>query len=132
MKKRTKRIVGVCIMTACIVILSAALFMLWWDGAFNKINVRDVASFESPDGNYVLVFQQLGHPEWPFGKTEVRLTLKNQNGEKLSRFDTELQDDGANAGIGNIQSIEWTDDSVIVTLQASEMPDKRIELKVQE
>lgn len=125
-KKKTKIIIGVCAVIFGLILISIIMFSLYWNGAFNKLIVKDITTFESPDGNYYLVFQQLGDPEFPFGQTEVRLTLKNQNNEKLNSIDTAIQDDGANAREGNIKSVEWTNDSIIVILQASEMTDKEI------
>lgn len=126
MKKPTKIIIGVCTVIVGLIMLSIIIFTLWWNGAFNKLFVKDITAYESPNGTHSLIFQQLGEPEWPFGQTEVRLTLKNQNNKKLNSIDTAIQDDGGNAHEGNIKSIEWTNDSVIVILQASEMDDKEI------
>ncbi len=135
MKKSTKIIIGICaVIRICAVIIvvqivSAVLCYMYMSGAFNKLKVADVASFESPDSEYIVIYQQLGDPRWPFGGTEVRLTLKNINGNKLNSVDTEIYDDGGNAGKGNIESIEWKSDSVVIVLRASEMPDKTVELK---
>ncbi len=104
----------------CIITLSAC---------FRTENLTDVASFDSPDGGFVLIFQQLGEPDWPFGKTDVRLTLKDKTGKTLNETDAEVRNDGANAGEGNVKSVEWKSDSVVVILQASEMPDKTVELR---
>ena len=71
-------------------------------------------------------FQQIGEPQWSFGPTYVRLLLKDQQGKILEKYDTSIQDDGANAGERNIASVEWFDDKVIVVLQASEMEDREI------
>jgi len=73
-----------------------------------------------------LTFQQLGEPQWPFGPTDVRLLLKDQQGKIIKKYDTSIGDDGANAGERNIASVEWFDDNVIVILQASEMEDREI------
>lgn len=99
-------------------------FALWWNGAFNKFDVRDIVSYE--ENGYTLIFQQLGDPQWPFGSTDVRLLLKNQQGKVISKYDTSIQDDGANAGERNIASVEWFQDRVIVILCASEMEDREI------
>ena len=118
MKKTTKIILVLAIL--------AALFALWRSGAFRIANV--IASFDSPDEKYVLVFKQLGEPEWPFGQTDVRLELKDQNGKKLNSIDTFVANDGGNAYETNIKSLEWTDESVIIILRSSEMSDQTIEL----
>ena len=95
----------------------------------SRLDVKDVASFESPDGGYRLVYQQLGAPDWPFGKTDVRLVLKDRNGKTQNRVDTFIQDDGAAASEWNVKSVEWTEDAVVVVLRASEMDDKTVELR---
>jgi hypothetical protein len=112
MKKTTKILIGI----------------LARNGAFNKFDVRDIETYESPDSNYTLIFQQLGDPEWPFGTTDVRLLLKDKNQKKIDSIDTSIQDDGANAYSGNIKSEEWRNDSVIIILQASEMEDKEVKI----
>ena len=99
-------------------------FALWWNGAFNKLDVKNIASYEK--NGYTLFFQQLGDPQWPFGSTDVRLLLKNQQGKVISKYDTSIQDDGANAGERNIASVEWFEDRVIVILCASEMENREI------
>lgn len=111
-----------------IVILLMGTFALWWNGAFNKFIVREIVSYE--ENGYTLIFQQLGDPQWPFGSTDVRLILKNQQGKVLNKYDTSIQDDGANAGERNIASVEWFEDKVIVILCASEMKDKEITLSL--
>lgn len=105
-------------------IILFATFVLWWNGAFNKLDIRNITSYEN--NGYTLFFQQLGEPQWSFGSTDVRLLLKNQQGKVLNKYDTSIQDDGANASEHNIASVEWLSDKVIVVLQASEMEDKEI------
>ncbi len=106
-----------------VVIFVATVYLLW-NGASNKVDVRNIASYKN--NGYTLSFQQIGEPQWSFGVTDVRLLLKNQQGKVLNKYDTSIQDDGANASEGNIKSIEWFDDKVVVVLQASEMEDKEI------
>ena len=129
MKRPTKTVIGVCagMLTAAVILV--ILINLLSVGAFNKLIVKDIASFESPNGSYILIYQQLGAPQFPFGRTEVRLTLKDKRGRKINSIDTEILDDGANADEQNVESVKWGSDSVVVVLRASEMPDKTIELK---
>jgi len=116
------------ILSTLFVIAFIGAFVLWWNGAFNKFDVRDIVrdivSYE--ENGYTLTFQQLGEPQWPFGPTDVRLLLKDQQGKIIKKYDTSIGDDGANAGERNIASVEWFDDNVIVILQASEMEDREI------
>lgn len=124
--KKTKVVIAVCAVVLFLALASITMLTLFWNGAFDKAVITDITSCKSPDADYYLMFQQVGDPEWPFGKTDVRLTLKDLNNETLNSVDTYIQNDGANAGEGTIKSVEWTGTSVIVILQASEMTDKEI------
>ncbi len=108
--------------------LALHLLGLYWSGAFNRFMPREIARYESPDGQYVLEFDQLGDPDWPFGPTDIRLTLQDAAGKKLDSLDTSIQDDGANASAYNIKSLAWAEDGVTVILCASEMEDMTVTL----
>jgi len=110
-------------------IIGAYLFIgALWCGAFNFMLPEEIATYNSPDGEYSLVFEQMGDPQWPFGPTDVRLTLKNHNGKTIGRISTQVFDDGTNASEYNIASISWNDDAVVVVLSASEMEDKEVSI----
>lgn len=120
-----------------LIILSVTLFVIigvylfigaLWGGAFNFLQPKEIVTYSSPDREYSLVFEQMGDPAWPFGPTDVRLTLKNSNGKIIERVSTQLFDDGASAGEHNIASISWNDDGVVVVLIASEMEDKKVSI----
>ena len=107
---------------AVVITIGAYLFVGGlWSGALNFMFPKEIATYHSPDGEYSLVFEQMGDPIWPFGPTDVRLTLKNQDGKIIDRVSAQLSDDGGNANEYNIASISWNDDAVIVILRASEM-----------
>lgn len=97
-----------------------------WNGTFNFMLPKEVATYQSPDGEYSLVFEQMGDPAWPFGPTDVRLTLKTNKGKIIERVSTQLNDDGTNASENNIASVSWNDDAVVIILRASEMKDKEV------
>lgn len=122
---RKNKIVLIILSTLFVIVIAfIGTFVLWWNGAFDKFIVREIVSYE--ENGYTLIFQQLGDPQWPFGSTEVRLILKNQQGKIINKYDTSIQDDGANAGERNIASVEWFEDRVIVILCASEMENREI------
>ncbi len=126
---KTAKIVLVILSIAVIFIIGAHLFIsALWNGAFNFIQPREIGTYNRPDGEYSLVFEQMGDPQWPFGPTDVRLTLKNHGGKIIERVSTQLSNDGANASEYNIASISWKDDAVIVVLRASEMKDKEVSI----
>ena len=99
-----------------------------WNGSFNFMLPNEIATYNSPDGEYSLVFEQMGDPGWPFGPTDVRLTLKNHDGKIIERVSTQVFNDGANASEYNIASISWNDGAVIIVLRASEMKDKEVSI----
>ena len=110
-------------------IIGAWLFIgALWNGAFNFMLPEEIATYNSPDGEYSLVFEQMGDPGWPFGPTDVRLTLKNHDGKMIERVSTQVFNDGANASEYNIASISWNDDAVVVILRGAEMEDKEVSI----
>ena len=111
-------------------IIGAWLFVgAIWTGAFNFMFPNEIETYNSPDGEYSLVFEQMGDPAWPFGPADVRLTLKNHNGKTIERVSTQVFNDGGSASEYNIASISWNDNEVIVVLRACEMEDKEISIK---
>ena len=126
---KTGKIVLSILSVAVIFIFAAYLFIgALWSGAFNFLHPKEIAVYNSPNGEYYLVFEQMGDPQWPFGPTDVRLTLKNHSGKIIGRVSSQLSDDGANAGERNIASVSWNNDSVTVILTASEMKDKEVSI----
>lgn len=129
MKKHYKiLLVSLLVLVVALAIGSYLLVSAIWSGAFDFMNVKEIATCNSPDGEYSLVFEQVGDPAWPFGPTDVRLTLKDGNGKRIEQIDTQINDDGANAGEHNVASVTWNDDEVVVVLRASEMKDKEIKI----
>ena len=103
---KTVKIVLIILSVALAVIIGAYLFIgALWSGTFNFLQPKEIVTYSSPDGEYSLVFEQMGDPEWPFGPTDVRLTLKIHDGKIIERVSTQLSDDGANASEHNIASI---------------------------
>ena len=122
---RKNKIVLIILSTLFVIVIAfIGTFVLWWNGAFKKFDVRDIVSYE--ENGYTLTFQQLGEPQWSFGPTYVRLLLKDQQGKIIKKYDTSISDDGVDASEHNIASVEWFDDKVVVVLQASEMEDREI------
>ena len=126
---KTVKIVLIILLIAVAFIIAACLFIGDpWNGAFDSIQPKEIGTYNSPDGKYSLVFEQMGDPQWSFGSTEVRLTLKDHDSKIIERVSTQLSNDGANASKHNIVSISWNDDVVIVLLRASEMKDKEVSI----
>ena len=123
------KVVLIIVSIAVALIIGAWLFIgAIWSGAFNFLLPNEIATYHSPDGEYSLVFEQMGDPAWPFGPADVRLTLKNRNGKMIERISTQVFNDGGNASEWNIASISWNNDAVVVVLRAAEMEDKEISI----
>ena len=126
---KTGKIIGITLLIIVAFIIGAWLLIAAiWNGAFNFMLPSEIATYQSPDGEYALVFEQMGDPKWPFGPADVRLTLKNRDGKIIERVSAQIFDDGANAGEHNIVAVSWNEDEVIVVLRASEMEDKEISI----
>ena len=124
---RAGKVTLITLAVAVAFIFGAFLFVgALWNGTFNFMLPNEIATYHSPDGEYSLGFEQMGDPAWPFGPTDVRLTLKNNKGKVIERVSTQLNDDGTNASENNIAAVSWNDDAVVIVLRASEMKDKEV------
>lgn len=128
MRKTAKTILMVLLVVLALIAGTFLLVAALWSGALNFMHPNEIATYHSPNGEYSLVFEQMGDPAWPFGPTNVRITLKNNNGKIIERVSTQLNDDGTNASENNIASISWNSDEVVVVLRASEMKDKEVSI----
>ena len=99
-----------------------------WSGVFNFMFPQEIAAYHSPDGEYSLVFEQMGDPGWPFGPADVRLTLKDHEDEIIESVSAKVFNDGGSAGEGNIASITWSDDAVIIVLRSWDAEDKEVSI----
>jgi hypothetical protein len=123
------KIVLTIVSVVIVLIISAWLFVgALWTGAFNFMFPEEIATYHSPNGEYSLVFEQMGDPAWPFGPADVRLTLKNHTGKIIERVSAQVFNDGGSASKDNIASIAWNDDAVIIVLSACEMEDKEVSI----
>ena len=122
---------GLLIILAILFVLAIVfrVFMgIFWSGGLNFLFPEEITTFESLDGKYTLVFEQMGDPGWPFGSAEVRLTLKDSGGKTLDRVSANVYNDGGDAHSGNIEKIQWGETEVVVTLSSDEHPDQIITL----
>lgn len=123
------KIVLTIVSVVIVLIISAWLFVgALWTGAFNFMFPEEIATYHSPNGEYSLVFEQMGDPAWPFGPADVRLTLKNHTGKIIERVSAQVFNDGGSASKDNIASIAWNDDAVIIVLSACEMEDTEVSI----
>ena len=86
------------------------------------IKVTNVSEYTNPTNKYTILFQAVGEPEWPFGKTKVKITLLDDNKKEIESFTYHISDDGAMAREENID-VKWFENYVEVTLSGSEQDD---------
>ena len=121
------KVVLIILLVALGLLVAAWLFVgALWSGAFNFMFPKEIATYNSPNTEYSLVFEQMGDPAWPFGPADVRLTLKNSNGTVINRISTQVFNDGGSASEWNMKSVSWENDAVVVILQGAEMEDKEV------
>ena len=106
-----------------IIIILIAIFMY-----LTKIKITDVAEFVNEENKYKIIFQAVGEPEWPFGRTKVKVTLVNSNNEKIKSFEEYIQDDGVTGRKENIE-VNWYDNYVEIVLIGGEQEDDIHQLK---
>lgn len=123
MKKIGKVILGIVMISFVIIIILIAIFMY-----LTKIKITDVAEFVNEENKYKIIFQAVGEPEWPFGRTKVKVTLVNSNNEKIKSFEEYIQDDGVTARKENIE-VNWYDNYVEIVLIGGEQEDDIHQLK---
>lgn len=128
MNKTLKTALTISSIIVTLIIAACLLLGTLFEGTFNSVHPKEITTYNSPDHEYSLVFEQIGDPQWPFGPTDVRLTLKNRDNKTIERVSTQLRDDGANAGEHNIAYVSWNDDAVTVVLRASEMKDMELSI----
>lgn len=123
MKKIGKVILGIVMISFVIIIILIAIFVY-----LTKIKITDVAEFVNEENKYKIIFQAVGEPEWPFGRTKVKVTLVNSNNEKIKSFEEYIQDDGVTARKENIE-VNWYDNYVEIVLIGGEQEDDIHQLK---
>ena len=128
MRKIVRTVLIIAAAVMAFIIGASLLIGALWNGTFNFLHPKEIETYHSPNGEYQLVFEQMGDPQWPFGPTDVRLTLKNHDGKIIERVSTLIFNDGANASEYNIASVLWNDNEVVVVLKASEMEDKEVSI----
>ena len=128
MNKAGKIVLIILSITVVLMIGAWLLVGALWTGAFNFMLPNEIATYNSPDGEHSLVFEQMGDPAWPFGPTDVRLTLKDHNGKITERVSTQVFNDGGCASEWNIKSISWNHDAVVVILQSAEAQEQEVSI----
>lgn len=88
-----------------------------------KYKIHEVAYSTSEDGKYVLLFQQVGDPDWPFGHTHARLVLKDDSGT-IAKYSFDVANDGANVRSDSWQ-VAWKENCIEAVISGEEQSDIR-------
>ena len=81
-------------------------------------NIREVLTTTSDDGRYCLIIAEVGDPEFPFGPTTCRFTLKKGSHTIIQKPFTVLND-GAHVDNSNF-SVTWGKKDVSITVTGDE------------
>lgn len=123
MKKLGKILLKIFLIIFITIIILIAIFVY-----ITKFRITDVTEFVNEENKYKIIFQAVGEPEWPFGRTKVKVTLMNSKNKKISSFEEYISDDGAVARECNIK-VNWYEDYVEIVLMGSEQEDDIHQLK---
>ncbi len=112
-----QRILKILILIETLIIVSA---VLWSCFVFVNSKKTELLRETSPDGDYLLIIQEMGTPDWPFGADHLNISLYEQKADPKYRvsFQADVSNDGCTADY----EIEWLEDSVQIALIGSEQP----------
>lgn len=91
-----------------------------------RYRVGDIDASVSPDGNYEVLFQSVGEPDWPFGYSHARVLLKSGK-RTISKYRFDVANDGMILHPDNWK-VKWEEVCVHVTISGEEQDDNRFTL----
>ena len=110
------------VLTSIRILVSGALLLLTGSYVYvTKYKITDIDSSVSPDGKYEVLFQSVGDPDWPFGHSHARITLK-QDDKTMEQFKLDVANDGGVLHPENWH-VSWDDTCVIITISGEEQDD---------
>ena len=110
------------VLTSIRILVSGALLSLTGSYVYvTKYKITDIDSSVSPDGKYEVLFQSVGDPDWPFGHSHARITLK-QDDKTMEQFKLDVANDGGVLHPENWH-VSWDDTCVIITISGEEQDD---------
>jgi len=121
MQKATKAFFGLifgCIL--CVLIFALVCFSIF----IYRINwaKTTITTVTNEDNGYSVTFLEIGEPSF-FGPSDVKVILKDKNGEKIAQITDQIHNDGKRLQEYHI-SVVWGDAEVSVTLRGEEQKDK--------
>lgn len=66
------------------VVFAALLLLIGGFTYVTKYRITDIDTEASDDGQYEVIFQAVGEPDWPFGYSHARIVLKH-NGAVITK-----------------------------------------------
>lgn len=104
----------------CIETIIIVVFIICFLFSVRAENTTELLRETSPNGDYVIVINEKGEPDWPFGADHIEVRLFENTGGDGYRisFEAEVYNDGGRAGY----KVEWLDDSVQIVLSGEEQP----------
>ena len=104
----------------CIETIIIVVFIICFLFSVRAENTTELLREISPNGDYVIVINEKGEPDWPFGADHIEVRLFENTGGDGYRisFEAEVHNDGGRAGY----KVEWLDDSVQIVLSGEEQP----------
>lgn len=102
-------------------ILAALLLLVGGFAYVTSYKITDIDSSVSDDGQYELLFQSVGEPDWPFGSSHARLALRHGS-RSVTKYKLDVENDGKVLYADNWR-VSWEDNCVKVTISAEEQAD---------
>ena len=97
------------------------------DEYVTKHKITDVGTEISPDGNYEIIFQQVGEPIF-FSEADIKITVKDiSNEETLEVIESAVYDDGGPFDPDNWE-VTWNEESVSIVIKSDEHIDQCYEV----
>ena len=110
------RILKILLIAETIIIATAAVYACV---VFSGSKKTELFRETSPDGGYLLVIEELGSPDWPFGNDHLRVTLY---GTEENSYRASFKADVANNGVQAGYEVSWAQNGVQIVLSGSEQP----------
>lgn len=119
-----KRKIKIAVVSALSAVTIFVVAGIGWYVYETEYKLTKTATEISPDGKYTATLYMVGCPDWTFGDTTVKVTIKETESRKKSKIiEADISDDGKNLHEDNWQVI-WQENSVEVILRGSEQRDE--------
>lgn len=106
--------------------LFITLIIVFWLCISYTVNYKKTTCDTSvaPNGQYELLLQAVGEPDWPFGSASGQLVLR-EGKDEISQTDFELHNDGGSIS-SSCWNVTWYENYVEVILSGEEQSDERM------